>query len=157
MQWVVSLASSVAPVELEDGSRIFSSCSSWGATCDGWLHVCQQLVRKFLALFESRDRPRVLSRLFFLFTWGASLSAINPLQFFARSSSFMVSSLFHGCMIDLELLPSNHGPNSLVSQRDSNPIRWQFSVVVALALLPSSDMVSLQHATSDWRSPWICV
>ena len=67
----------------------------------------------------------------------------QSLAVFARSSSFMVSSLFHGCMIDFDLLPSNQGLNSLVSQLDSNPIRWQFSVVVAFTLLPSSDMIPL--------------
>ena len=33
---------------------------------------------------------------------------------FARSSSFMASSLFHGCMVDLDRTPSNHGLNSMV-------------------------------------------
>ena len=33
---------------------------------------------------------------------------------FARSSSFLASSLFHGCLVDLDVPPSNRGTNSLV-------------------------------------------
>ena len=33
---------------------------------------------------------------------------------FARSSYFLASSLFHGCLVDLDVPPSNRGTNSLV-------------------------------------------
>ena len=83
-------------------------------------------------------RPRGLSRSIFLFTWGGLPFCNQSLADFARSSSFMASSLFHGCMIDFDLPPSNQGLNSLVlpSGFPRPPDRWQFSVVVALALLP---------------------
>ena len=55
----------------------------------------------------------------------------QSLAVFARSSSFMASSLFHGCMIDFDLPPSNQ------AGFHAHRIPWQFSVVVALALLTS--------------------
>ena len=38
---------------------------------------------------------------FFFFTWVDCLFCNHSLADFARSSSFMASSLFHGCMVDL--------------------------------------------------------
>ena len=59
-------------------------------------------------------RPCGLSRSIFLFTRGGLPFCNQSLADFARSSSFMASSLFHGCMIDFDLPPSNQGLNSLV-------------------------------------------
>ena len=55
---------------------------------------------------------------------------------FARSSSFLASSLFHGCMVDLDRAPSNQAIDSLVFPDDFPPsppvyplccTRWRFS------------------------------
>ena len=42
---------------------------------------------------------------------------------FARSSSFLASSLFHGCFVDFDVPPSNRGTNFLVLPGDfSRPL-----------------------------------
>ena len=60
----------------------------------------------------------------------------QSLAVFARSSSFMASSLFHGSMIDFDLPPSNEGLNSFVLPSGlPRPPDSMAVLVVALALL----------------------
>ena len=87
---------------------------------------------------------------------------------FARSSSFMASSLFHGCMVDLDRTPSNLGLNSMVLPNGFPRPPDSLAVLCCPRLGPPPRFEELSdrrmewspshHAISDqWSPQWICV
>ena len=91
----------------------------------------------------------------------------QSLAVFARSSSFMASALFHGCMIDFDLPPSNQGLNSLVLPSGFPRPPDSMAVLCCRRVGPPPQFEELSdrrmewspshHVTSDqWSPQWIC-
>ena len=87
---------------------------------------------------------------------------------FARSSSFLASSLFHGCMVDLDRAPSNQAIDSLVSPDDFPPSPQIYPLCCTRVGGPPefeplddrrmewSPKHPCTHGATSWVPQWIC-